>query len=81
MQMTGTDWNTCWGEVFEIYRARRPSKVQVGDLVGLHYPRQNGTWLGCAGNKCAKATCPGFPSTSDGFADSTCAGGKSSKSM
>ena len=71
MHMSGTDWTGgCWGEVFEIYRARGPGKVQVGDLVGLHYPRQHGTWLGCAGSKCGKASCPGSPSTTHGFAAS-----------
>ena len=43
--------------------------MQVGDLVGLHYPHQCGTLLGCAGSKCENATYPGFPSASDGFAN------------
>ena len=68
MQMTGNDWTNCWGEVFRIYRADGPGEIHVGDLVGLYYPRQGGTWIGCAGSTCAKASCPGYPSTTHGFA-------------
>ena len=53
--------------MFQIYRAAGPGAVQVGDLVGLHYPHQPGHWLGCAGNQCGKATCPGSPTTAYGF--------------
>ena len=67
MLMKGSDWTNCWGEVFEIYRTL-PGAVRVGDLVGLHYPRQRGHWLGCAGNQCGRATCPGHPTTAYGFA-------------
>jgi len=70
MHMSVSDWNNCWGEVFQIYRANGAGKVQVGDLVGLYYPREAGRWLGCAGSKCAKATCPGLPTTLHGFAAS-----------
>ncbi len=69
MLFKGSDWNNCWGEVFEIYRAAGPGAVRVGDLVGLHYPRQRGNWLGCAGSHCVKATCPGHPTTAYGFAN------------
>ena len=66
--MIGNDWSSCWGEVFQIYRASGPGTVRVGDLVGLYYPQQSGTWLGCPGDQCAKATCPGIPSFQYGFA-------------
>ena len=65
--MRGSEWNSCWGEVFQIYRASGPGQVRVGDLVGLHYPHEYGQWLGCAGSECAKANCPGYPSTPYGF--------------
>lgn len=68
MMMTGNDWKNCWGEVFEIYRESGPGPVRVGDLIGLHYPRQKGAWLGCHADTCAKATCPGMPTTQNGFA-------------
>ena len=68
MQMTGNDWIDCSGEVFKIYRASGPGNVRVGDLVGLYYPGQSGTWLGCAAVNCAKGTCPGYPTTAHGFA-------------
>ena len=66
MYLTSDDWNRCRGEVFRIYRALGPGAVRVGDLVGLYYPR-GGRWLGCAGINCAKATCPGYPTTAYGF--------------
>ena len=65
--ISGSDWTNCFGEVFQIYRAAGPGAVQVGDLVGLHYPRQPGHWLGCPGNQCDKRTCPGSPTTAHGF--------------
>ena len=65
--MTGSDWANCWGEVFQIYRLAGPGPVRVGDLVGLHYPHLYAHWLGCAGNKCAKAVCPGHPTIELGF--------------
>lgn len=68
MYMTGSEWNSCWGEVFRIYRLGGPGSVRVGDFVGLYYPRQIGTWLGCSGSYCAKATCPGNPTHAFGFA-------------
>ena len=69
--MTSTDWTNCGGEVFQIYRARGPGEVRVGDAVGLYYPIQPGKWLGCnspSGN-CGKYTCPGTPTTTYGFQD------------
>ena len=47
MIMTGDDWNTCHGEIFQIYRATGSGQVRAGDLVGLHYPNTPGKWLGC----------------------------------
>ena len=40
MQMTGSDWTNCWGEVFRIYRMSGPGNVRVGDVVGIYYPRE-----------------------------------------
>ena len=36
-------------------------------MVGIYYPREPGKWLGCSGENCVKATCPGTPSTTYGF--------------
>ena len=68
--MTGDDWNTCHGEIFQIYRARGPGQVRAGDLVGLHYPNIPGKWLGCPGTTkgCEKTSCPGQPTIAHGFA-------------
>lgn len=63
----GTEWTNCWGEVFRFYRARGSGRVRVGDVVGVYYPTQPGKWLGCSGGNCAKATCPGTPSTTYSF--------------
>ena len=62
------EWGTCYGEVFEIYRFLGPGPIRVGDLVGIHYPQQGGSWVGCSGDQCRKATCPGLPTTAHGFA-------------
>ena len=69
--MGGSDWTTCGGEVFRIYRALGPGEVQVGDLVGLYY-RLHSKWLGCVGDMhyCYKRSCPGNPSAQYGFQDS-----------
>lgn len=61
------EWAHCWGEVFRIYRALGTGAVRVGDLVGIYYPREPGKWLGCAGQTCGKATCPGHPTSAYGF--------------
>ena len=67
--MTLSDWKTCFGEVFQIYRRSGPGPVRVGDEVGLYYPRQS-KWLGCsAADNCDKRTCPGTPSVEYGFQD------------
>ncbi len=65
--MDKNDWNRCTGEVFRIYRKSGRGAVRVHDLVGLYYPRESGRWLGCAGNKCGKAPCPGQPTRHYGF--------------
>ena len=62
----GADWNRCWGEVFQIYRPT-PGEIRSGDLIGIHFPRQHGNWLGCSGHHCKKTSCPGHPSTRYGF--------------
>ena len=69
MDMSGNDWSRCWGQVFEIYRHKGPGVVRSGDLVGLHYPRERGKWLNCAGGHhlCGKAPCPGRPTMRHGF--------------
>ena len=63
----GSDWSNCWGEVFEIYKSNGPSDIHSGDLVGFHYPRENGKWLGCSDDDCKRAPCPGKPTTAYGF--------------
>ena len=68
--ISGTEWRSCWGEVFRFYRARGSGAVRVGDVVGVYYPREPGKWLGCSGGNCVKATCPGTPSTTYGFQNS-----------
>ena len=71
MDMSGNDWSRCSGEVFEIYRRKGPGVVRSGDKVSLHYPRERGRWLGCAGvHSCGKATCPGQPTMRYGFQNS-----------
>ena len=67
MQMSGTDWTACWGEVFTIYRASGPGQVCVGDLIGIYYPRSPGYWMGCTGGTCPRSSCPGQPTTAHGF--------------
>lgn len=71
MYLSGNDWTTCFGEVFQIYRAAGTGQVTVGDLVGIHYPSIRGKWLGCHLYNCAKATCPGRPNATYGFASET----------
>ena len=68
MHFSGTDWTTCFGEVFRIYRASGTGQVRVGDLVGLYYPATAGIWLGCTGNTCPRSSCPGQATTAHGFA-------------
>ena len=72
MSIEGNDWTTCWGEVFQIYRASGPGRVRVGDLVGIHFPGRSTSgrqlWLGCNWLSCYTASCPGQPTTAHGFA-------------
>jgi len=65
--MEGSDWTNCIGEIFQIYRARGPGTVKVGDVVGIHRPYQLGHWLGCSQSNCGRSTCPGTPTTAYGF--------------
>ena len=61
--MEGKDWDSCWGEVFQIYRQSGPGTVKVGDVVGIYYPREQ-KWFGLG---VAKADCPGNPTMQHGF--------------
>ena len=68
----GTNHWGCWGEVFELYRQSGPGTFCVGDMVGIHYPHQSGWWLGCpGGTDCGKFDCPGTPTSTYGFKDSS----------
>ena len=67
MELSGSDWHHCWGEVFRIYRSKGPGLVRNGDYVGIYYPRQPGRWLGCPHPKCGKYACPGHPNNRFGF--------------
>ncbi len=66
MDFRKQDWKKCVGQVFEIYRRKGPGFVKVGDQVGLYYPR-NKNWIGCAGQPCGQAGCPGQPTNKFGF--------------
>ena len=66
MQMTGSNWVSCRGEVFRIYRQLGPGTIRVGDIVGIYYVHQR-RWLGCPHSICGKYTCPGSPTTAHGF--------------
>ena len=55
---TGAEWNNCWGEVFQIYRALGPGAIQSGDFVGLYYGRTR-QWFSLSGNSGHTETCPG----------------------
>ena len=63
---SATDWNKCSGEVFRIYKPQT-GEIHVGDLVGIYYPHQRGRWFSCWVSQCAKATCPGNPTSRYGF--------------
>ena len=67
LYMEGNDWNACWGEVFQIYRRRGPGLICVGNVVGLHYPRQKGNWFSMYKGQGHKARCPGQPTIAHGF--------------
>lgn len=59
----------CWGEVFNIYNERaQGQQIQVGDKIGLYYPRE-GTWMGCFQGNCSKYTCPGNATYEHGMAN------------
>ena len=65
--MREDEWRSCSQNVFQIFRAKGPGDVQVGDLVGLYYKREGGNWFGCSEHLCAKNTCPGIASDEYGF--------------
>ena len=67
MYFEGTEWSKCWGEVFRIFRMRGPGRVVAGDVIAINYPRETGTWFGCAGKYCGKARCPGNPTSAHGM--------------
>ena len=69
LYMDPHDWTRCWGEVFQIYRQKGKGAICVGDVVGLHYPREHGKWFSLAGGHGHKAPCPGPPNLSSGFAN------------
>ena len=58
MIFTGADWNTCWGEVYQIYRPLGPGSIRSGDFVGLYYVR-TGHWFSLYGNRAHMDPCPG----------------------
>ncbi|CAI8020927.1 hypothetical protein GBAR_LOCUS12466, partial [Geodia barretti] len=63
---TGAEWNNCWGEVFQIYRALGPGAIQSGDFVGLYYGRTR-QWFSLSGNSGHTETCPGSVDPVTGF--------------
>lgn len=65
--MSWVDWTNCSGEVFEIYRNEGPGPILVGDTVGVHHPRQPGSWFSCSEQNCTRSKCPGIPTTANGF--------------
>ena len=66
--ISGSEWRSCAGEVFQFYRASGRGAVRVGDVVGVYFPHGQ-KWLGCnsPSGDCGKYTCPGTPSTTYGF--------------
>ena len=58
MIFTGADWNTCWGEVYQIYRPLGPGSIRSGDFVGLYYVR-TGHWFSLHQNIARTLPCPG----------------------
>ena len=69
---TMTNWG-CWRVVFQLYRQGGPGTIIVGDRVGVHFPHQSVAWLGCAGSthQCGLGSCPGVPTSTYGFKDSS----------
>ena len=65
--MRGNDWRSCSQNIFQIFRAKGPGDIQVGDLVGLYYKRDGGNWFDCNATLCAKNTCPGISCDEYGF--------------
>ena len=63
------DWTRCWGEVFQIYAKKGRGAIRVGDVFGLHYPREHGKWFSLSGGYGHKHPCPGPPNIFTGFAN------------
>lgn len=68
LYMDTHNWNDCYGEVFQIYRFAGPGDVQVGDIVGIYYPKTS-KWYSLAGSQADLDACPGQPNKATGFAD------------
>jgi len=68
MYMEGSDWTNCWGEVFQIWRAVGSGSIEVGDVVGLYYPRQS-KWFSTSSGEGTVQPCPGTPTYTHGFAN------------
>ena len=64
--MQESDWGTCDGESFRIYREDGPGSVKVGDVVGLYYPYHR-EWFSCRLNECHRDRCPGTLNEVTGF--------------
>ena len=64
------EWKDCYSEVFKVYRRDGQDVVRVGDYIGLLQYKSN-EWIQCSSRSCQLGTCPGQPSISDGFADSS----------
>ena len=63
-----SDWTTCWGQVFQMYRGAGPGNIVNGDFVGLYYPHGD-RWFSMWEGVAQKASCPGNPSSASGFQD------------
>ena len=67
LYMDPDDWTNCWGEVFQIYRQDGTGNILVGDVIGIHYPREHGQWFSMYEGKGHKNECPGAPNLNTGF--------------
>ena len=64
--MDTNDWSNCNANVYEIYRKDGLGSVVVGDVIGL-YKRHAKHWYSLYGGSAHGATCPGTPTTANGF--------------
>ena len=50
----------CDGELFRIVSIRNINAITSGQKIGLSFPRESRTWMGCGyrGSNCYKTTCP-----------------------